>query len=72
MHDLSYTPVNTSQKIVRQQTFRIWKGSTFASIIGQLSIVLNQLHDGKFTGKVEIDFSQGTILSVNTVDSKAI
>ena len=72
MRDLIYVPSNTSQKIVRQQTFRIWKGSTFASIFGQLAIVLNQLHESKFTGKVEIDFGQGTITSVNTIDSQNI
>jgi hypothetical protein len=71
-HNLCYEPANVSRRMVRQQTFLLANGSEFAAVVGQLSILLRQLHDSKFTGKIEIDFNQGSMLSVNSVDSKKL
>ena len=72
MASVTVNPVTVSRKVVRHQTFRISRCEDFRSLIGQLSFLLQQLQDSRFTGKVELDFSQGTLLSANTIDSQKI
>ncbi len=72
MASVQYNPQSTTQRMVRQQTFQVATHAGFRTLMGQIAILLKQLHDGKFTGSVTLDFNCGSIGTINCVDSQKV
>ena len=72
MASVNYNPKHTSQRMVRQQTFEVANRADFRVLMGQISILLNQLKETKFTGSVTLDFNCGSIGTINCIDSKTV
>ncbi len=67
---LSYTPQQVQRQVTRRCIYDFI--GEFIHRVRMLNIIMYELRDSKFTGKLEIDFSQGNILSANSTDSQKI
>ena len=69
--ELSYSPVHSKLRIVRQQTFEFGECNS-STRFGILTIILGQLEVEKFTGKVCLNFNCGGMNNITTEDSKSL
>ena len=70
---ISHIPISDSRLVSRERTIRLVQSRPdFQDVIGQLVILMNQLHSESFTGEVRINFSQGSVNNAKLVESKKI
>jgi hypothetical protein len=70
---ISHIPISESRLVSRERTFRLMQARPdFKDVIGQIVILVSQLHDEKFTGEVQINFTQGSVNNAKLVESKKI
>ena len=66
-------PVADSSIVSRKRTFTLAQlRSDFRDAITQFVVLLLQLHDEKFTGQLILNFTQGRVCNVETVESQKI
>lgn len=62
-----------SEKISRHRTFTMAQlRKDYRDAQTQLIVLLTQLHEEKFTGELALHFLNGTVCTVETVDSQKI
>ena len=67
------TPIADSSTVSRKRTFTLAQlRSDFRDAITQFVVLLLQLHDEKFTGQLILNFTQGRVCNVVTVESQKI
>jgi len=73
MGSVIHKPISDHLRMVRETTFKLaHKRADFLDVVAQLTILAQQLHESRFTGNLQINWSEGSITNTTLTHMKSL
>lgn len=69
MSQIVLIPISDKQRVVRERVLHILHSRPdFRDAVAQFCLLMQQLHNDKYTGEVRINFGQGSVRDIHLID----